>query len=71
MVMVKTYAIGFMLKIIAVQLMLWGFISKFFETNPIWTSLTTLDAGVFIEVNQAFLEVTGCRKEEDRTVQLV
>ena len=38
--------------------------SKFFETSPIWTSLTTLDEGVFLEVNQAFLEVTGWRKEE-------
>jgi len=38
--------------------------SKLFETSPIWTCLTTLDEGVFLEVNQAFLEVTGFRKEE-------
>jgi PAS domain S-box-containing protein len=38
--------------------------SKLFETSPIWMTLTTLDAGVFLEVNQAFLEVPGYRKEK-------
>jgi PAS domain S-box-containing protein len=38
--------------------------SKLFETSPIWTCLTTLDTGVFLEANQAFFKVTGWRKEE-------
>lgn len=38
--------------------------SKLFETSPISISLTTLGEGLFLEVNQAFLEVTGWRKKE-------
>jgi PAS domain S-box-containing protein len=38
--------------------------SKLFETSPISISLTTLSEGLFLEVNQAFLEVTGWRKKE-------
>ena len=38
--------------------------SKLFDANPIWSELVTLDDGRFIEVNQAFLDVTGFRREE-------
>jgi PAS domain S-box-containing protein len=38
--------------------------SKIFRTSPDWVMVTTMDTGVFLEVNEAFLRGTGYSQEE-------
>lgn len=38
--------------------------SKLFQANPHGISLSTLDEGRYIEINQAFLDQTGWEKHE-------
>ena len=38
--------------------------SKLFNASPIWSELVSLEEGRFIEVNQAFLDITGFAREE-------
>jgi PAS domain S-box-containing protein len=35
-----------------------------FRANPIWTSITTLEEGRFIDVNDAFTRITGFERDE-------
>ena len=37
---------------------------KAFRSSPDWVVITTLDEGIYLEVNQAFLHTTGYRREE-------
>jgi len=37
--------------------------SKLFHANPIWSELVSLDDGRFIEVNRAFIEITGFERD--------
>ncbi len=37
---------------------------KAFHASPDWVVITTLDDGIYLEVNHAFLEATGYREEE-------
>ena len=38
--------------------------SKLFHANPIWSELVSLDDGRFLEVNQAFLAISGFERED-------
>jgi PAS domain S-box-containing protein len=38
--------------------------AKLFKANPIWTSISTLEEGRFIDVNDAFTRVTGFYRDE-------
>ncbi|MEJ2697883.1 MAG: PAS domain S-box protein [Candidatus Sulfobium sp.] len=38
--------------------------SKVFHSSPDWIAITTLSDGRFIEVNEAFLNITGYKREE-------
>ena len=38
--------------------------SKLFHANPVYTVFTTFEDGRFLEVNEAFVKITGYRREE-------
>ena len=38
--------------------------SKFFHSNPQWLSISNLEDGRFLEVNEAFTEITGYERDE-------
>jgi PAS domain S-box-containing protein len=38
--------------------------SKLFDANPIWSELASLDDGRFLEVNQAFLNISGFERQD-------
>ena len=38
--------------------------SKVFQSSPDWIAITTLSEGRFIEVNEAFMNITGYKREE-------
>ena len=38
--------------------------SKAFQTSPVWVSVTTVDEGRFLEVNDTFTEISGFTRQE-------